>query len=429
MKTSATSLDRHHGREHRAPAHLSRRGLLGCLGAGLAGALLGRQAVAAEGKPASARSCIVLWMQGGPSHLDTFDPKQKASGPAKARATKAPGVEISEHFEQLAEQMDKVMLIRGLTSKEGNHQRAKELAHTGHVPNPTVRAPSIGAWIAKERGPAGLDIPPFVSLGGQSHGSGFFGDAYDPFVVQRAGELPDDIAPARAIAEERIRARKALLARMDQAFAKRTGDKQVQARQELYARADRMMRSPATAAFDLSSEPEAVRQAYGDTDFGRGCLVARRLVERAVPFVEVTLDGWDTHEDNLERTTGLKRALDPAMASLLGDLAERGLLDTTLVVCMGEFGRSPRINGRDGRDHHPAAFSAALAGAGVRGGAVFGETDAEGAAVVKDPVTVPDLVATLAWRMGVDPDYVAWTPQGRPISVTEDGVVKKELFG
>ncbi len=410
----------------------SRRNLLALGSAGIGAALLGRflgsarNAEAAEPKLAQAKSCIVLWMQGGPSHIDTFDPKPKSLGPGKDRATRAQGVRISEHLPQLADQMDKIALIRGMTSKEGNHQRAQELAHTGHVPNPTVAAPSLGSWILHDRGPNKLDIPSFVSLGGLSHGGGFFGSSHDPFVVQQPGSLPQDLAPARAVASSRQTSRRALLSSFDRAFADRIGDKGAQARVDLYGRADAMMKSPAVSAFDVTKESEAARAAYGDTDFGRGCLVARRLVEVGVPFVEVTLDGWDTHEDNFDRTKKLMGTFDPAMSALLAELSDKGLLDSTLVVWMGEFGRTPRINGREGRDHYPAAFSVAVAGAGVRGGTVIGETDDEGAKVVKGAVTVPDLLATLGKRMGVDQNYVEFTPQGRPINPTQEGAKQIE---
>ena len=182
-----------------------------------------------------------------------------------------------------------------------------------------------------------------------------------------------------------------------------------------------MMASDSVQAFSVADEPAAIVDAYGDTDFGRGCLVARRLVEVGVPFVEVTLDGWDTHEDNFGRVEDRLAILDPAMSALLADLTARGLLDSTLVVWMGEFGRTPRISGDDGRDHHPAAFSVAMAGAGVKPGVVHGETDGDGAAVVKDGVSVPDVVATIAHLTGVDPRTEVTTPTGRPVRVTEKG--------
>ena len=399
--------------------------------AGFASALVSQLGFAQGDAPAPApvqtkkmaTSCIVLWMNGGPSHLDTFDPKpgSKSYGPANAIKTRATNIQISEHLPLLAAQMDKVALLRGVSSKEGNHQRAQELAHTGRAPNPTVKAPSIGSWILKRTKVPALDIPAFVSLGGVSAGAGFFGSSYDPFVVATPGSLPDDLAPARPIAASREASRRQLLDAMDSDFATSTGDAHVRARQDLYKRARTMMASSAVQAFDVASEPEAARTAYGDSAFGRGCLVARRLVEVGVPFVEVTLDGWDTHQNNFERTEKQMGMLDPGFATLLSDLEARHLLEKTLVVCMGEFGRSPRINGDEGRDHHPGAFSIAMAGAGIRGGMVHGATDAEGEKVVSGNVSVPDVVATMASLMGLDPTTVEVTPAGRPIYVTEGG--------
>jgi len=394
--------------------------------------MAGERAVSADpSRPAPrAKRCVVLYMNGGPSHLDTFDPKPgtKSGGRFKAIATRAAGVRIAEHIPRVADRMDRIALVRSVSSKEGNHARAIEMAHTGRVPNPTVAAPSIGAWIAKHVAPHDLALPAFVSLGGPSRGAGFFGRVYDPFVVQEPGSLPADLTPARPVAPSREAARRELLDAIEADDAARTGDPAIAERRALYARARALMDSKAVAAFDASSEPESVRAAYGTTDFGRGCLVARRLLEAGTPFVEVTLDGWDTHKDNFDRVETLSGALDPAMSNLVQELADRSLLDTTLVVWLGEFGRTPSINADEGRDHHPAAFSVAFAGAGVRGGAVIGETDAEGGSVVKDPVSVPDVVATIASAMGLDPNTEERTSAGRPIRVTERGKPIDALF-
>jgi uncharacterized protein (DUF1501 family) len=187
------------------------------------------------------------------------------------------------------------------------------------------------------------------------------------------------------------------------------------------------MRSPKLRAFDLEDEPQSIRAAYGDTAFGRGCLTARRLVEAGVRFIEVMLDGWDTHKDNFTRVKSLCGTLDPAMSALLGDLAARSLLDRTLVVCMGEFGRTPRISSNDGRDHHPAAFSAVIAGGGVRGGIAVGETDEDGDRVVSGKVGMSDLFATLAEKLGMDPQATMQAPSGRPVTLTDGGTVIQEL--
>ncbi|MDB4996049.1 MAG: hypothetical protein JWM74_3481, partial [Myxococcaceae bacterium] len=195
-----------------------------------------------------------------------------------------------------------------------------------------------------------------------------------------------------------------------------------------YDQAVRMMKSPKIAAFDVSSEPAALKASYGDSKFGRGCLVARRLVESGVKLVEVVLDGWDTHQDNFERTKKLMGTLDPAFATLLSDLGQRKLLDSTLVVCMGEFGRTPKINPNEGRDHFPAAWSAVLAGGGIRGGQAFGKTNEDGSKVVENALAVPHLFATMTTLLGLDPSKTVTSPIGRPIGMTEDGVAVRALM-
>jgi Protein of unknown function (DUF1501) len=378
----------------------------------------------------TAKSVILLWMNGGPSHLDTWDPKQgKVAGPGKAIKTSVPSVMISEHLPLLAAKADKLAIVRGMTSKEGNHQRAQYLLRTGYAPNPTVIHPTLAAWVSKRAGELASGLPASVSLGGPSLGGGFFGVQHNPFVVQPAGQIPQNTGYGVQVDRARFDARKDLLDGMERAFADRTGDPKVEGRRALYAKADRLMHASSLASFDVSRESEGVRAPYGDTAFGRGCLTAARLVESGVRFVEVALDGWDTHQDGFNRTKKLMGTLDPAMSALLGDLERRGLLSSTLVVWMGDFGRTPRINANDGRDHHPGAWSAVLAGAGVRAGIVHGETDAQGEKVVKDAVTVPNLLATIATLVGLDPTDTVMSPAGRPISLTDGGTVVKALLG
>jgi len=380
----------------------------------------------ADGLPlGQAKSCVVLWLNGGPSHIDTFDPKPgaKTAGPTKGIKTAAAGIQISEHLPMLAARANHIAFLRGMTSKEGNHQRAQEFGRTGHQPNPTVHAPSIGSWIAKYQTRPGLELPPFVSLGGTSYGAGFLGKEYDPLAISAPGNPPDDMVPFQPLSDARDARRRAVLAELEAGFAQRSGDGQVHTRDAIMDRATKMMRSKQASAFSIDSEPDSVKEAYGDTPFGRGCLTARRLVETGVPFVEVTLDGWDTHKDNFNKTEKLMGTLDPAAATLLDELDKRGLLATTLIVCAGDFGRTPDINDNEGRDHYPGAWSAFLAGAGVRGGIAHGETDGEGRKVVKDATTVPDLIATVANRMGLDPATVERSPAGRPIAVTDGGNV------
>jgi hypothetical protein len=374
------------------------------------------------GAAARAKSVILLWMNGGPSHLDTWDPKLgKVAGPTKAIKTSAPGLMISEHLPLVARHATKLAVVRGMTSKEGNHQRAQYLLRTGYAPNPTVVHPTLAAWVGKRLGEPASGLPASVSLGGPSLGAGFFGVEYGPFVVQAPGQMPLNVGYGPGVDDARFEARRRLLDGVEAGFAAKTGDPKVEGRRALYAKADRLMHAATLKAFDASEESESVRAPFGDTPFGKGCLTAARLVASGVRFVEVTLDGWDTHQDNFGRTRRLMGILDPAMSALFDDLQRRGLADSTLVVWMGDFGRTPAINGNDGRDHHPGAWSAVLAGAGIRGGVVHGETDATGDKVVKDAETVPSLLATIATTLGLDPADTVLSPVGRPISLTDGG--------
>jgi Protein of unknown function (DUF1501) len=419
------------------PGDLDRRRFLYTFGGGLMSALAAsylspRDALAGEPAPApaaKAKSVIVLWMNGGPSHVDTFDPKPGApgGGPFKAIATKNKALRICEHLPHVAAQAHHLAVVRGMTSKEGNHDRARYLLHTGYAPNPTVIHPSLGGWASEELGGGG-DLPAFVSLGGPSASAGFLGAQHGPFVVQGATDVPQNVTPPKGVGDARFERRRAALAKIEAHFGAETPDAKVQGRRAVYDQAFRMMKSESLAAFDVSTEPTASIKAYGDTDFGRRCLTARRLVEAGVRVVEVTLDGWDTHQDNFNRTQKLMGALDPAMASLVDDLDKRHLLDKTLVIWMGDFGRTPKINGNEGRDHFPGAWSAVLAGGGVRGGVLHGATDADGAKPVGEATRVQDLFATVTRLMGMDPEKSFATPSGRPISITDGGKVLSEIL-
>jgi hypothetical protein len=398
----------------------------GLYGLALLQAMRLRGARAAERSPAArsapATGCIVLWMNGGPSHIDTFDPKPGTAvgGPFRAIATRTPGLAICEHLPRLAARTHDLLVVRGMSTREGNHDRAQYLMHTGYAPTPTLTHPALGSWVSQDRGD-GLDLPSFISVGGPSQGAGFLGVSHAPFVMAKAGAPPENTEHAPGIDSVRFMRRRGALAALDQTFLASTHSPLVEQRGQMIDKAVRFMYSSRLRAFDLTDEPAAVTRGYGDTDFGRGCLLARRLRERGVPFVEVVLDGWDTHANNFERTKALMHTLDAAFAALLSDLAERNLLGRTLVVWMGEFGRTPRINENEGRDHHPAAWSAVIGGGGVRGGLVHGATSATGAEVVDGKVAVGDYFATLAALLGLDPDRRVITPVGRPITIADNG--------
>jgi hypothetical protein len=389
----------------------------------------------AAGKPRAAiaagpraRACILLYMEGGPSQLDTFDPKpgRPTGGPFAAVETAVRGVRISEHLPRLARQMKRLCLIRSLTSKEGNHDRARHLMHTGYPPQGGVDHPAFGSVIAEAR--AGKDLPGYVAVGGPGEDAGFLGAAFSPFPVLNPDKPTRNLSRARGVDEARFGARLELWRALQAGFAADHPGTLVAGQRAVGEEAVALMRAPGAAAFDLTGEPEAVRKAYGDGPFAAGCLMARRLVSEGVPFVEVLLKGWDTHENNFARVKDLSATLDQAMSALLDDLAGRGLLESTLVLWMGDFGRTPTINDRGGRDHFPAASAAVLAGAGVKGGQVIGATSANGDEITDRPVTVPDLYRSVAVAMGLDPDKTRFAPSGRPIKTVDGGSVISEAF-
>ena len=393
----------------------------------------GRLAVAAEELRRRGKSCILLYMRGAPSQFETFDPKQGSSsgGPTKAIKTAVADIRIAEGWERVAAQMNDISIIRSMTNgKEGNHDRAVYQLHTGYLQSGTVRHPSLGSIAAAELGAGDFDLPHFVNVGHRSGviGAGYLGMSYAPFSVPDPTKLPNNIELPAGTDAERFARRHQLLSGLEADFAAAGGAAPVEDHQLLYARARRLVLSPRIKAFDLTQESDAARDRYGRTEFGQGCLLARRLIEQGVTCVEVESPGWDTHDDNFNRVRTLAGQVDPAFAALVADLKDRGLLDTTLVVWMGEFGRTPRINAKTGRDHHPLSFNVALAGCGVQGGRVVGATDAEGTQVADRPVTVPDLFCTFCQALGIEPRKERMSALGRPLKIVESGSVVSELF-
>ena len=387
------------------------------------GTLLARQAEKARGVPTSV---IMLWMNGGPSQLETWDPKPgtRIAAGTGAIDTAVRGVQLAPGLERVAEQMGSVALIRSMTSKEGDHERGTYTVKTGFRPDPTVVHPSIGAVLCHQLPVAGVEIPRHVSIlpGQWPTRGGYLGDEFNAFRSDDpAGPVPDtrSFLPANRDAE-----------RMGNLDVLETSFRQGRARQAAATRhmetvqgARKMMSSEQLAAFDVSKEPAALRKEYGDTAFGRGCLAARRLVEVGVRCVEVTLSGWDTHANNHAGCAAQLKILDPAMAALLKDLRQRGLFEKTIVVCAGEFGRTPQVNAAFGRDHWPHGFTVALAGGPVRGGTVIGETDPDGGEKSKAPVTVGDLHATILHACGVNFAKIQQTAVGRTVPLAEGKVI------
>jgi hypothetical protein len=418
---------------------VSRRGFLRTLGwgtAGLAGvgalplSFSDLMVLRADELRKRQMACILLWMAGGPSQFETFDPKPGTDhgGSTKAIETSVPGISIAQGWAQTARVMKEIALVRSMTNKEGNHQRASYQLHTGYVPTATLKHPHIGCSIAAELGESIFDLPHIVSIGGPTLGAGFLGAALEPFVVGNAERPPDNTQPK--VGEDRFKRRLGLLNHLETAgFGQAGGFDRVKDHRALYAQTARMVLSPHMKAFHLDAESEKTREAYGRNAFGQGCLLARRLVEAGVTFVEVRSNGWDTHQNNNERVETLAHQVDPAFATLIRDLKEHGMLGRTLVLWMGEFGRTPKINGNAGRDHFPRVFNVALAGGGIRGGQVIGLSSADGTEVKDEPVTVPDLMASLCHALKVNAAKEVDTPIGRPIKVVDGGKVVKPLFG
>lgn len=440
-------------RSMRNVPRLSRRELFRLSAAGVVGfsssGWIEALAAGAAADPKRRKSCILLWMSGGPSQTDTFDPKPEHAngGQFKAIDTAAPGVKISEHLPGLAKRMNDIAIIRSMNTKEGDHGRATFTIHTGYLPTGPIRYPTIGSLLSKELGDDSAELPNFVSvaptraLNPAAYSPGFLGPQYAPLVVgERAVVAPgggrdarnlsfsvEDLTPPIGIDPHRADARLALLDTVRRDFGDHHPGISPVSHDDAYQRATRLMKSKAAKAFELDDEPAKLRDAYGRTPFGQGCLLARRLVERGVPFVEVTLSsaegsgglGWDTHAQNFDAVKALSGVLDPAWSTLIDDLRSRGLLDSTLIVWMGEFGRTPKVNNNAGRDHFPDAWTTVLAGGGIKGGQTIGDTGLDGMKVKDRPVAVPDLLATVCKALGVDPMTQNMSDVGRPIRLVD----------
>jgi hypothetical protein len=429
-----------------------RVGGLSALGCGLVD-LLRLRAAAGEGVPAPrARSCILIWLDGGPSHLDSFDPKPHAPaevrGPFRPIPSEVPGVQVSELLPRTAEILREVAIVRSATSPLGEHNFGTHYLLTGYKPTPALAYPAHGAVVAQMRPNTG-DLPPFIAVpnlqvgGSKFSPEGYLASSAAPFEVGGDPSQPDfrvrDLDPFPSVTEARLARRRAYLQKLEQFrdTVQRASDPPAD---PVFEQAYRLMTSEAArAAFDLSQESDKTRDRYGRKSIGQSCLLARRLVERGVPFVTVNNPGWDTHGELVTRLkdgytgaahpVGLLPSLDLAFSSLVTDLSARGLLDETLVVVMGEFGRTPKLNTAGGRDHWPRVFSVAVAGAGIPGGQVVGESDEMGESPKDRPVTPSDLAATMFTLLGVDPSTLLHTPDGRPVKVNQDGQPIRELLG
>jgi hypothetical protein len=388
-------------------------------------------------KQETERSCIVIFQNGGASQLDTFDPKPEAPSDIRGSfgsvPTSVPGIHISDLLPRTAKVMHKFAVIRSMHSDEAIHERARQYIFSGTKPRNDLLQPSYGAVMAKERGQRN-GLPPFVVIPEKDLGAeaGFLGSTYDPFVAgnpnTKTFSVKDLTLPSGISYEEAV-ARKGLLEKLDRSFQEAEKSPLLDSMDEFYRKAYELIASPAARkAFNISEEPDKLRDAYGRTGVGQGCLLARRLIESGVRLATVYHGGYDTHANHEKSTKPLMTDFDRAFPVLLEDLEQRGMLANTLVLVIGDFGRTPKINFSAGRDHWPRAFSVALAGAGVHGGAVVGTTDKQAGEPVDRPVKIEDLAATVYRLLGIDfnKDYHA---NGRPIRIVNDGTPVKELLG
>jgi hypothetical protein len=411
---------------------LSAMGLFGASYSGWMNVLAAHASGATANPKAKAKSCILLWMDGGPSHKDTLDlkPSSKGAGDFKPIKTAASGIEISEHFAKIAKVMNHGAILRGMSTSEGAHPRAKFNLHTGYREGQGgVIYPSIGSIVSKELGKSESPLPNYVTIGNRSYGSGFLGPKHQPLVVTDPARGVQDLAPL--VRGQQFDSRVTLLQEMESAFYHDYQADSINDHKTTYARAVSMMQSKEAKAFDLSAEKSETKAAYGDSRFGSSCLMARRLVEVGIPFVEVNLGGWDTHLDNFGRVKSLSTTVDQSLSALVNDLKDRGMLDSTLVIWMGEFGRTPNINTRGekpGRDHYPRAWSLMMFGGGVRGGTVYGRTDKEGATVEDGKTNAMDFLATVCELMGIDHSKENETPTKRPIRIVDKGKAIKAIM-
>lgn len=422
-----------------------RAGVLGFLALGLEDFHRLRALAADTSRPdAAARNCILIWLAGGASHIDTFDPKPDAPadvrGEFKPIDTAVPGLRISEVLPRLAGVMNQVTLIRGMTSPEADHDRASHHRLTGYRPSPSLVYPSFGSVVSKMRESTQGKLPPHVAVPDPPafSSSGYLSAAHDPFAVSSDPNQESfrvrDMTPPDSLTLERLRRRRSMVRTLDDFARDVPPTSLTQGRDQFAEQAYALLTSSsAQSAFRMGDEPAAVRDLYGRTTFGQSCLLARRLIEAGVSFVTINDRGpgplgWDTHAQNFTtiRST-LAPPLDQGLSMLLKDLADRQLLAKTLVVLMGEFGRTPRINQNAGRDHHGRSASVLMAGAGVPRGLVLGKTDARGDLPADRPVTPADLAAVIYRKLGIDPDLTLETPDGQPIRLVDGGAAPPEL--
>lgn len=376
-------------------------------------------------KMARARQVIYLNMSGAMSHVDTFDPKPDSDetirGPVQAIQTSADDIILSEYLPNIARQMHNAALVRSVTSNQGAHMQAGYLMHTSYQKRGTITHPTFGSWVSRLTGSINSTIPNHVKINGGAGGSGFLEAKHGAVPISNPHAGLANSKAADYIDINRFDDRLNLSNMMNKSFVSTYNMKQTRAYTDLYRDAVKLMRSEDLQAFDITQESPSMTELYGDTGFGQGCLLARRLMENGVRYVEVSRGGWDTHSDNFNRVQANCEDMDQAVGALLYDLDRRGMLSDVLVVLTSEFGRTPKINGGNGRDHWPNAFSAMFAGAGIKGGTVYGRSDERAMRVAENPVKPEDLNATIAHLLGMEVNNIHYSPSGRPFKVAHDG--------
>jgi len=381
----------------------------------------------------TAKNVIYLFMEGAMSHLDTFDvkPKSQGSGTTEEVSTAVPGIKIGEHFKDLPALMKDVALIRSMYTATGAHRPGRYLMRTSYEEIASTRHPSLGPWAQSFFGKRNKTLPDSVVIsGGSQHPSaGFMETRFSPLPIANAVEGLQNSASPDYLKDRDFNTRMSLIDSFDAKFRKKYDHKEVRAYTDFYKETVALLKSSDLETFDITKEPEEVRKAYGQHKFGQGALLARRLIQNNVRYVEVVSGGWDDHNNiyDEDRLPQRVNELDQTLSALIKDLKSKGLFDETLIVLATEFGRTPRISDRAGRDHHPASFSCALAGAGIKGGQVIGKTDDEGGTVDEDGVMPSDLNATIAHKMGIDLAAEIYSPSGRPFKVAHDGEVISKL--
>ena len=379
-----------------------------------------------------AEHVIYLFMNGAMSHIDSFDPKPGTDegGETAAIQTSVPGVQIGEYLPRLAQMMNRVAVIRSMTTETGAHRQGCYVMRTSYKLIGSIRHPFLGAWLTHFSGKLNRNLPGSVLVGGANRhpAQGFLSAEVAPAPVASAAAGLQNTKPPKYLDERNFEKRRRLIARFESGFRSRYPTTEVQAYADYYTEAVRLLKSPDLEAFDISKEDEKTKEAYGSGRIGNGCLLARRLIEKKVRFVEVEVGGWDNHRDIYDGFADRAGELDVAMTTLMTDLRQRGLLDTTLIVLGTEFGRTPKINANAGRDHHPGCFSMMLAGAGIRGGQVIGKTDEIGKSVEDESCYPADINATIAYACGLPLDKDVISPSGRPFRIANDGAPLMSLF-